>query len=114
MDEEQRLRGAASWQYRPRATDCRLGEEIEAYLQQHSREFAKNASLLDVWTQAVPAFLQHACRPGKRVGNTLYVEVTPGPYMHEMQTLSDEILEHLRQLAPRCGVQKLKLVPRLF
>ena len=112
--EEQRLRGAASWQFRPKPADWRLGEEIVSYLEKHSRTFAKNASLLDIWPEAVPAFLLNECRPGKRVGNTLYVEVTPGPFMHQMQMRSGEILEKIQQLAPRCGIQKIRLVPRLF
>lgn len=114
MDEDKRLRGASSWQYKPERTDRRLGEEIVEYLEQHNRSFEKNAALLDLWPQAVPAFLQDCCRPGKRTGNTLFVEVTPGPYMHQVQMYSGEILENLKHLAPRCGIRKLRLVPKLF
>jgi hypothetical protein len=114
MDEDKRLRGAGNWQFKPKPAEWRLGDQIVSYLEQHSRDFAKNASLLDVWPQVVPEFLQAECRPGKRVGNTLYVEVTPGPFMHQMQTLSGDIVEKIKQLCPRCGIQKIRLVPRLF
>lgn len=112
MDEDKLLRGASSWQYKPRRTDWRLGDQIASYLEQHSRSFEKNATLLDIWPQVVPAFLLDYCRPGKRVGNTLYVEVTPGPYMHQMQMISGEVLDNIKQLAPRCGVQKIRLLPK--
>jgi hypothetical protein len=114
MDDEKRLRGAGSWQFRPKPADWRLGEEIATYLEQHSRTFAQNASLVDIWEQAVPAVLRGQCRPGKRVGNTLYVEVTPGPFMHQLQMRSGDVLEKLHQLSPRCGIQKIRLVPKLF
>ncbi len=112
MDEDKLLQGASSWQYKPRRTDWRLGEEVVSYLKQHSRGFEQNAALLDIWPQVVPAFLRDHCRPGKRVGNTLYVEVTPGPYMHQLQQCSGEVLEKIKHLSPRCGVQKIRLLPK--
>lgn len=112
MDEDNLLRGASSWQYKPRRTEHRLGEEIMSYLQQHSRGFEQNAALLEIWPQVIPAYLRDYCRPGKRAGNTLYVEVTPGPYMHQLQTISGEVLNNIKQLAPRCGVQKIRLLPK--
>jgi hypothetical protein len=114
INDEKRLRGAAGWQYRPKPAEWRLGEEIVSYLEHRGRTFAKNAALLDIWEEAVPEFLLNECRPGKRVGNTLYVEVTPGPFMHRMQVQCDEILEKIQDLCPRCGIQKIRLVPRLF
>lgn len=114
ISEEQRLRGAASWQFRPPPTERRLGEEIATYLEQHNRSLAKNASILEIWPLVVPDFLQDQCRPGKRAGNTLYVEVTPGAYLHQMQMLAGEIVEKIQQLSPRCGIRKIRLVPKIF
>ncbi|MBL7215505.1 MAG: DUF721 domain-containing protein [Phycisphaerae bacterium] len=113
MEEEKKLRGASGWQTKVRQTDWRLGEAIAFYLQQHRRTFEKNASILDIWSQAVPTFMQADCRPDKRVGNTLYVQVTPGAYMHQMQMLTGEVLEKIKQLSPRCGIQKIRLVPKI-
>jgi hypothetical protein len=114
VDEEKLLRGAGSWQYQPKPAERRLGEEIVSYLERHSRTFEKNASLLEIWEQALPPVLRGQCRPGKRTGNTLYVEVTPGVFMHEMQTRSGEVLEKLQQLSPRCGIRKIQIVPKIF
>ena len=110
MNEEQ-LRGAASWQFKPRQTGSRLGDEITSYLKQHHRTFEKNASIVDIWRQVVPESLQDYCRLDKRVGNTLYVQVMPGAYMHQMQMTAGEIVEKIKQLSPRCGIQKMRLMP---
>ena len=111
MDDDEQLRGAASWQFKPKQTGVRLGDEITSYLKQHRRTFEKNASIVDIWPQVVPESLQDYCRPDKRVGNTLYVQVMPGVYMHQMQTMASEVLEKIKQLSPRCGIQKIQLIP---
>ncbi len=111
MDEEKRLRGASSWQYQPKKTSSRLGQEIASYLNHRDRVFEKNAAIVDVWHDVVPTFMQAYCRLDKRTGNTLYIQVVPGPYMHQMQAQAGEILEKLKQAAPRCGIQKIRLIP---
>jgi len=111
MDEDKQLKGATGWQYRPRRTDSRLGNEVLSYLKQHDREFTKNAAIMDAWNSVVPPSLQPYCRLDKRAGNTLYLQAMPGPYMHQLQMLSGELLERIRQLAPRCGVQKIRIIP---
>ena len=111
MNDDKRLRGAASWQFKPKKTGSRLGDEITSYLKQHHRTFEKNASFIDVWPQVVPESLQNYCRLDKRVGNTLYVQVMPGVYMHQMQVMAGEVLEKIKQLSPRCGIQKIRLIP---
>ena len=111
MSDDDILRGAASWQFKPKHTDLRLGDEITSYLKQHHRAFEKNAAIIDVWPQIVPELLQRHCRLDKRVGNTLYVQVMPGAYMHQIRMMTDEILEKMKQLAPRCGVRKIRIMP---
>jgi len=111
MDEDRQLKGASSWQYRPKRTDARLGDEVVSYLTQRSRALAKNATLVDIWEHVIPRTLQPFCRLDKRVGNTLYLQAEPGPYMYQAQMLSSELLEQIKQQAPRCGVQKIHIVP---
>jgi len=111
MDEDKRLKGATGWQYRPRQKSAKLGDEVFSYLKQHHREFTKNAALVDAWEAVIPATLRPFCRLDKRVGNTLYLQAAPGPYMHHLQMLSTELLERIKQVAPRCGVQKIRVVP---
>ena len=112
MDEDKRLKGALDWQYRPRRTDARLGDEVVSYLTQRDRAFTKNAAIVDIWKEVIPPTLQPFCRLDKRVGNALYLQAEPGPYMHQAQMLSGELLDRIRELAPRCGIQKIRIVPK--
>ena len=111
MDEEKQLKGASSWQYKPRNTESCLGNEVCSYLEQRSRAFTKNAAVVDAWEAVVPPTLQPYCQLEKRVGNTLYLQAEPGPYMHQAQMLSGELLERIKYFAPRCGIQKIRVVP---
>lgn len=109
--EDNQLKGALSWQYKPRKKESQLGDEIYSYLKQHDKSLTKNAAIVDLWNQIIPPGLQPHCRLDKRVGNTLYVQVQPGPYMHQLQVLSGELLDRIRQNAPRSGIQKIRILP---
>ena len=112
MDEEKQLKGALSWQYKPRRTESCLGDEVYSYLNRRHRAFTKNASIVDAWEAVVPPTLQPFCRLEKRVGNILYLQAEPGPYMHQAQMLAGELLERIKCSAPRCGIQKIRVVPK--
>lgn len=111
MDEEKQLRAATSWQWRPKRTETRLGDEISSYFERKCRAFEKNSMIVSAWEQVVPPQLQRFCRLDRRVGNALYIEAQPGPYMHQIQMLSTELLERIQQQAPRCGIQKIRVIP---
>jgi hypothetical protein len=111
MDEEKRLKGASSWQYKPRHAESCLGDEVCSFLEQRNRAFTKNAAIVDIWEAVIPPTLQPFCRLDKRVGNTLYLQAEPGPYMHQAQMLSGELLERIKCGVPRCGIKKIRVVP---
>lgn len=111
MDQDKQLKGASSWQYKPRQTTSCLGDELEVYLGRHARTLKKNADLVDLWESIIPPGLRAFCRLHQRSGNTLYIEAQPGPYMHQLQIMSGELLEQIRRHAPGCGIQKIKIVP---
>lgn len=111
MDQEKQLKSALSWQYKPRHTESLIGGEVNSYLKRYHRTLVKNASIVDAWKAVVPPALQPFCRIDKRVGNTLYVQASTGSYMHQVQMLSNELLDGMKQLAPRCGIQKIKVIP---
>ena len=110
--EDDLLKGASSWQRRPGQTSRPLGDELFAYFQQRSRTFEKNSALIDAWQQVVDPSLLRVCRLDKCVGNTLYVQVTAGPYMHQAQMLTGEWVQQIRLLCPRCGITKIRLTPQ--
>ncbi|MCE5186443.1 MAG: DUF721 domain-containing protein [Planctomycetaceae bacterium] len=110
-NEDKYLRSATHWQQRPKNPDRKLGGEIFAYLQQRSDALEKNAALVEAWEAVVPAELSPYCRLDKRAGGVLYVQAMPGPYMYRVRVCSDELLERLKQAVPRCGINKIKVVP---
>lgn len=112
MDEDKQLKGASSWQYRPKRTDSQLGEEIASFLSQRERTFTRNATLVDIWKRVIPPTLQPFCQLDKRVGNTLYLQAEPGPYMYQARILSKELLEQIKRQAPRSGVQQIRVVAK--
>jgi len=111
QSEEDKLKGALGWQYRPRQTQSSLGDEIFSYLKQRDRAFTKNAMVVDIWNRLLPPAMQPFCKLDKRVGNTLYVQAQPGPYLHQLQMMTGELLDMIQQAAPRSGIQKIRVVP---
>lgn len=111
MDEDKQLKSALRWQYQPRHTESCLGDEVFSYLKRRNRALLKNATLVDIWEAVVPPTLRPFLQLDKRTGNTLYLQAEPGPYMHQAQMLSGELLERIQTIAPRCGIQKIRVVP---
>ena len=90
----------------------RLGASIRGYLTRRRGEFSKNASVVDNWRELLPKELQKACSLESISGGIMIVAVEPGPYMHELRVLSEDLVQQLRQMSPRSGVRGIKLVPR--
>ena len=110
-DEDDYLRSACRWQWRPKRKDSRLGDEIFSYMKRRDRSFEKNAAIVDIWESVVPETLKPYCRLDKRVGNALYVQAMAGPYMHQMQMMTDQLLDRIHDLAPRSGIKKIRISP---
>lgn len=111
MNEDDLLKGASSWQWKRKQTHSRLGDEMSSYFTQRSRSFEKNSAIVDAWQRVVPPMLQDYCRLDKCEGNTLYVQVQAGPYMHQAQMVCSEWIDQIRQQCPRCGITKIRLMP---
>jgi hypothetical protein len=111
-DEEKLLQSAVKWQYRARRTSERLGGKTEAYLKNNKPRFEKNTQIVDAWEGLLPEGLSEHCDISEVSGGTLKIEVDPGVYMHELKLISGELIEHLRQVCPRCGIRKIKLQAR--
>ncbi len=110
-EKDQKLYGASCWQVQPKKTSVPLNDAMSSYFKHRSRTFEKNSSIVDAWQRIVPVLLQDYCRLDKRVGNTLYVQVLAGPYMHQAQMVCSEWIEQLQQQCPRCGITKIRLIP---
>lgn len=91
----------------------KLGDEVERYLKWRSRDLKKNATVVDVWSELLPATLRERCEIESLSRGVLTVGVEPGVYMHELRLISDELVEQLRQRNPRAGVKRIKVVARV-
>ena len=111
-DEEKLLQSAVRWQYKPRRTSERLGGSAEAYLKNNKSRFEKNTQIVDVWEDLLPEGLSGHCNISDISGGVLKLEVDPGPYMHELKMMTQELVEHLGQVCPRCGIKKITLQAR--
>lgn len=111
-DEEKLLQSAVKWQYRTRRTTERLGGKAEVYLKKNKSRFEKNTQVVDAWEGLLPKGLSEHCNISEISGQTLKLEVDPGSFMHELKIISSELIEHLRQACPRCGIKKITLLPR--
>jgi hypothetical protein len=112
MDQEKLLRSATGWQQRGRQTTSRAGVNANAYLQTRRRQLVKSAAVVDVWQDLLPPGFYEHCTLDKITGDTIYVQVDPGTYMHEMQLLSTELIEHIGNRCPNSGIKKIMLRPR--
>ena len=110
MDDEERLLSIGAGRLRAQKT-TRLGPTVQAYLDKRESRLKKNCSVVDVWHQVLPQELYDHCGLIGILGGTLRVEAEPGPYMHEMRMLSDELVEHLRNRCRWAGVKRIVLVP---
>lgn len=89
----------------------KLGVSVQGYLTRRRGELRKNASVVDSWQELLPENLREVCSLESISGGVVLVAVEPGPYMHELSMLSEELVQHLRQLSPQAGVRKIRLVP---
>ncbi len=111
QDEDRLLRASTQWQRKPKAFEVRLGDQAKQFLQRHQRQLTKNASLVDVWDQVVPAGMKPYCRLETFHGGVLTVEATPGPYMHQLQMMQRELIAELQRRCPRVSITKLRINP---
>ena len=89
----------------------RLGIAVGYYLDRRDKRFRKNASIAEAWKRLLPKELYNHCTIAGISAKVLRVAVEPGPYMHEMQLLSQELLERLRSQCRGCRITKIKFLP---
>ena len=110
MDEKKLVDSLKYNRPRPAETD-RIGRVSEEYIRRNLKSMQKQASVVDVWESVVPAGMRAQCRLSGIRGSVLKIEVTPGPYMHEMNLVRSELLDEIRRQCPRSGIKKIQLYP---
>jgi hypothetical protein len=110
MDVREKLLNNASARQRPLRTGAdRLGVSARTYLERKNSQFRENASVVDVWREALPDELYEHCGLVGISGGILRLEVDPGPYMHEMRLLKAEFLAHLQNSCRQTRIKKIVL-----
>ena len=111
--DEEKLLGSIGRRKKAKAeTTKRLGAEIETFLQARRPQFTKNISVVDLWEEILPEGFREYCSLAEISSGTLQLEVDPGPYMHELRLLSDELLAQFQMRCPQAGIKKVLLRPR--
>jgi len=105
------LATAGRWRRQLPAPAQSLTATLQQYMTAHARDFKRYAPLVDAWNQALPPELARHCRLCEVTAGNLIVEAEPGPYMHELRTISAELIEHLRSACPRVHVKSITLRP---
>ena len=112
MDQEKLLRSATGWQRRGKKETPRAGTSAKQYLQMKQRQLQKNAEVVDLWQGLLPQLMYEHCSLAKISAGTMYIEVDPGTYMHQMQTMITELLDTIQGRCPYAGIKKIILRPR--
>jgi hypothetical protein len=99
------------WQKKPGPAAVGIGSEVNGYLRARRKELENNASILDMWVQAVPVELLSRSRPDTFKSGVLRVEVQPGPWMHEFKLLIPELLTYFQEHCPRNRIRKIVCIP---
>jgi len=110
MDDRGRFLASPAGRRSGEEKATRLGLNARAYLDAEGVRLRKNCSVVDVWGEILPTTLYEHCRLAGISGGVLRVEAEPGPYMHQMQMVSGELLEHLQNQCRRAGVKKIVVV----
>ena len=111
MKPDELLHSVAKRQKPPARAAARLGEVGNEYITRNDRKMKKNASVIDFWEEILPGEIHEHCRLVGISRGALRVEVEPGAYMHELQTMTGELLQLLQNNCPRADIRKIILQP---
>ncbi|NLK41396.1 MAG: DUF721 domain-containing protein [Planctomycetes bacterium] len=109
--QEKLLKSATQWQKKPVVRCFEAGREAAFFLQQRAGQLNRNALLVDAWEELIPPGLKRWCRLDSLTGHVLTVQAAPGPYMHQLRIMQNELLAELARRCPQAAVRKLRIIP---
>ena len=110
--ENRLLRGALGWRKKKRETTSRFGDSAEKYLGNKLNRMKKNVAVVDALDELLDSQFGEHCKLKSISGGVVRIAVEPGPYMHEMQLASGEILQQIQNYCGSVGIEKIRLFPR--
>ena len=111
-DDEKLLRSVGTWRKKPASRSESVGSIANSYLGGKSREFKRNATVVDTWQDVLPGGFYEHCSLASISGGVMTLYVDPGPYMHELRLISGELLGHIQERCPQAGIRKISLIAR--
>jgi len=112
VDQDELLKGATSWQWRRKETTSSIADSGRKYLGFNLRRLEQSAKIVDAWQELLPEEMAAHCEIKTVKNGIIEVEVDSGAYMHEMRLMSNELVEHLREICGEGKIKKLKLVAK--
>jgi predicted nucleic acid-binding Zn ribbon protein len=112
VDEDELLRGAVSWQWRKKNRTSSIAESGRQFLGYNLRRLKNSAKIVDAWQELLPEEMKEHCSILKIENGVIEVEVDSGSFMHEMRLMSNELVEHLREICGQGKVKRIKLVAK--
>ena len=111
MDDDERLNSIVQRQTAPLEYEAQgVGAIFDKYIKEGLRRHKRQRRIVDLWEEMLPRELAKRCRLVSLLRGVLKIEVETGPYMFEMQSISQSLLEKLQQNCPGAGVDSIKLV----
>lgn len=110
-ENDEKLRLSVAWQKKTTSPAEPVGNIVSGYLASRDSGFRKSISVVDIWKRALPPHFYEHCRIGSLKNGVLTLDVRPGPFMHELKLMSDELLVYLQDQCGRSAVKKIILRP---
>jgi hypothetical protein len=88
-----------------------IAPELKLFLKKVARPARRNVSVPDAFEQIAGDSLAQNCRIESITAGILKVKAKPGPYMFELRTRAEQIVEQLKQQCPSSNIREIRLAP---
>lgn len=102
------LKSATAWQKKTVNTTVRAGTDIAIYLQQYLSTAQESMPVAKAFLNVVDEALAAHCHPVKYERGILFVQCSPGPFLHQLRTREREFTEQIKQLCPKAKFRALR------
>jgi hypothetical protein len=108
--EEKHLRSATAWQRKIPSGPTMIGVEAQFWLERNLNEFERNAMLTEVMEEIAGPELSRQCRVDNIHKGVAFIQSAPGPAMHRLKMIEQELLENFRSCCPGAGIRTVRFV----
>ena len=106
--QEKLLKSATAWQKRPYQTTGQAGPDIVVYLEKYLDINRKTEPVVKAFMDAIGDEYANFCRPDKFDKWILYIGCGSGPYLHQLKTREQELIEQINRLCPKAKLRAMR------